>query len=544
MHVLTPACRMRRRSFLGGALAALSGCAAQGPAAGRRNRATRPGHLRYADGEGVSGLNVHLIPETSVALLANLSQAYLMRYDSHNRPYPELALAIPSRSNGGISADGRTIRFRLRRGLRWSDGAPITPADVVFSTHVVLDPSNSDIFRSSFAAVTDVDARGADEVVFRLRERYAAFTDSFFSSDSACILPRHLFGRTNDLRHAAYNDLPIGHGPFIVTRWKRDESVELIANPNYFRGRPLLDRITYAMVPDWNTIVNQLRSGDLDFAALMPADAYVQAREIPGFHGIAAPGGSFTQLGFNLSHPPLNDVVVRRALRLATNRRLLARKVARGLADVQESPLGPQSPHSDPHIPFAEYDPAQAARMLDAAGYVPGADGVRAKGSLRLAFDMVTATGSPAADQRAAIIASDWKTIGVALSVRHYTRTMLFNAYSANGILERGKFDIEQSHEGYGTFGDLSLIFSCSAFPPGANTAHYCSPAYERANTAFTTTYEPGRSQSGADAYQRQLVSDAPTIVLYIERDLYVLSDDFTGFAPCATFDGNERWKL
>jgi peptide/nickel transport system substrate-binding protein len=351
-------------------------------------------------------------------------------------------------------------------------------------------------------------------------------------------------GRASDLPHAAYNELPVGHGPFTITRWKRDESVELIANPHYFRGRPLLDRITYAMVPDWNTIVNQLRTGELDFAALMPADAYEEARQIPGFHGISAPGGTFTQLSFNLTHPPLDDVVVRRALRLATNRRLLARKVSRGLADVQESPLGPQSPHTDPHIGFAEYDPTHAARMLDAAGYVLGADGVRAKGSLRLAFDLVTATGSPAADQRATIIASDWKKIGVALSVRHYTRTMLYNSYSANGILERGKFDIEQSHEGYGTFGDLSLIFGCSAFPPGANTSHYCSPAYERANKTFTTTYEAAPLQSAADAYQRTLVADVPTIVLYIERDLYALSDDFSGFAPRGTFDGNERWRI
>jgi peptide/nickel transport system substrate-binding protein len=531
-----------RRAFLAGTLAALSGCGAATHmrSTGHRNRATRPGHLRYTDGEGVSGLNIHLVPETSVGFLADLAGAYLIRYDARNRPYAELAEVIPSRENGGISADGKTITFRMRPGLRWSDGAPLTAADVVFSTHVVLDPSNNDIFRSTLAALSDVDRRGATEVVFRLREPYAAFTDSFFSSDTMCLLPRHLFSGTSGLS----NEKPIGHGPFMIERWKRDEAVEFVANPRYFRGRPMLDRITYAIVTDWNTIVNQLRSGDLDFAALMPADAYLQARQIPGFHGVAGPGGAFTQLSFNLTHPPLDDLVVRRALRLATNRRLLAAKVGRGLADLQESPLGAQSPHSDPHLAFTEYDPRRAAELLESAGYVRAADGVRAKGSLRLAFDLVTPTGSPATDQRAAIIQSDWKKIGVALTIRRYTRTMLYNSYAGNGILERGKFDIEQSHEGYGIFGDLSLIFGCRSFPPGANTSHYCSPAYERANAAFTTTYDAGAMQRAADAYQARLAADIPMIVLSIERDLYVLSDDFTGFAPRGTLDGSERWRI
>ncbi len=535
--------RFSRGAFLGSA-AAFAGCTTLRGGGGRRNRGTIPGTLRYADGEGISGLNDHLYAQLSVDFLCDLSQGFLMRYDAHDRPYGDLALAVPSLANGGIAKDGKTIAFRLRRGVRWHDGAPFTAEDVVFSVHATANPANNDLFHSNLSVIADVDRRGDDEVVFRLKRPYAPFTDLFFSSDASCILPKHLLASLPSIERAAYNGLPVGLGPFVVKQWRRGDSVEMTANEHFHGGRPRLDKIVYRIMTDWNTIQNEFLTGGLDLAILAPANAYLRATAAPGFHGVTTPGGSFTQFSFNLAHPAIRDLAVRRALRFATNRPLLARKVMRGLADLQESPIGGQSPHRDGNIRAVPYDPKAAVALLEAAGWRLGGDGVRAKGDERLSFDLVLPSGVPERDAIAAIVQSDWAKIGVQAVVKHFSATTLYDTYGDGGILQRGKYDIEQSHQGYGIYGDVSAIFSCDTKPPGANTTRYCDPAFDREIGAFNAAYDPSRSQRLADSYQQRLVDDVPAIVLFIGRDLSIVSDDLKGYVPRATFDGSERWSI
>jgi peptide/nickel transport system substrate-binding protein len=541
--------RASRRAFLLGS-AAFAACsrvdvATRSGSLGDRNRFTIPGTLRYADGEGVSGLNLYLIPQLSVATLANLAMGYLMRYDAQNRPYAELAEEIPSLANGGISRDGRTITFRLRGGVRWHDGAPVTADDVVFSTHAALNPANIVPLASELSAVADVGARGDRTVVFRLKRAYAPFTDGFFSSDSLPILPKHVLGTLPNIDHAPYNDLPIGFGPFKFVRWKRDESVELVASTNYFRGRPLLDRIVYRIVPDWNTILTQFETGALDFACFMPASVYERGRTLQGFRGISAPGSVYSQISFNLQRPPLDDITVRRALRLATDRRTVVAKVLHGLADLQESPVGGQSPHDDSQIPLVPFDIGKANALLDADGWTRGVDGIRTKGARRLAFEVVVSSGQPQRDLEIEIVRNDWGKIGASLTVKHYLPSLLYGAAADGGILVNGRFDAEVSNEGYGAFGDLSPSYSCAAMRPrGNNVDAYCSARFDADENAFDSTYDPAQSQRLADRAQEQLVEDVPTMVVDIPRDLFVLNRDFRGFAPRVTFDGSERWSI
>jgi peptide/nickel transport system substrate-binding protein len=538
---------LSRRSFLLSGSAALASCTVVGAggANGRVNRTTIPGTLRYTDGEGVSGLNAHLVPELSVGFLSNLHQGFLMRYDARGRPYGDLAVDVPSLANGGIAKDGKTITFRLRRGAKWSDGAPFGPDDVVFTTHVSLSSANNDLYRNTLLSIADVARRGVDEVVFRLKTPYAPFTDGFFSSDAACIYPKHLLEHVSAIDRGSYADLPIGLGPFTVARWRRDESVELVANPNFHLGRPKLDKIVYKILTDWNTILNDIRTGDLDLAMLVPSAQFVQGSRIEGYHGVTVAGGTFSQLSFNLKHPPLDDLRVRQALRYATNRRLLAQKVMHGLVDMQESPVGGQSAHTDTHIPFHEYDPKRAAALLDSAGWRAGADGIRVKNGAPLTLTLVTSTGNQERDAIAAIVQDDWRQLGVDLTIKHYPPTMLYNTYAAGGILEHGRFDVEQSHQGYGLFGDETQIWACDSQPPVAvNTSRYCNPAFDRALDAFKREYDPVRSQRLADTFQEQIAEDIPTVVLFIARDLYIASDDFKGLHPGATFDGSENWTI
>ena len=162
-----------------------------------------------------------------------------------------------------------------------------------------------------------------------------------------------------------------------------------------------------------------------------------------------------------------------------------------------------------------------------------------------LALTLVTSTGNQERDAIAAIVQDDWKRLGVDLTIKHYPATMLYNTYAAGGILERGRFDVEQSHQGYGLFGDETQIWACASQPPVAvNTSHYCNPKFDRALAAFKQEYDPARSQHLADTFQEQLAQDIPTVVLFIARDLYIASNDFKGLHPGCTFDGSENWTI
>lgn len=114
-------------------------------------------HLIIADGTGdVPTLNPHLFTETTLGYISEMTQAYLVKYDAQNRPYPELVTVVPTLANGGISKDGKVITWHLRHGVKWSDGAPFNADDVVFSTKAVLNPANNEVGRDGWDLITKI----------------------------------------------------------------------------------------------------------------------------------------------------------------------------------------------------------------------------------------------------------------------------------------------------------------------------------------------------------------------------------------------------
>ncbi|MGH7749222.1 MAG: ABC transporter substrate-binding protein, partial [Candidatus Dormibacteria bacterium] len=143
-----------------------SGPSTSGAAVVRRNAFTVPHVLRFADGEDVAGLNPHLVQQTSLSLLSSLTAAWLVKINHENQPVPELATEVPTKANGGISADGKTITYHLRTNAKWSDGVPFSADDVVFSTKAVLNPANLEVSRTGWNLITKIDAPDKYTVVY------------------------------------------------------------------------------------------------------------------------------------------------------------------------------------------------------------------------------------------------------------------------------------------------------------------------------------------------------------------------------------------
>jgi ABC-type transport system substrate-binding protein len=176
-------------------LAVDAGAAGTQNANGRANAWTTPHVLTISDGGDVNTLNPHLGQSAPVANLSEMTMAWLVKWDEHNKPYPELATQVPTQTNGGVSKDGRTITYHLRKGVVWSDGVPFNGDDVVFSTAVVNNLANNEAGRLD--QIVKVDEPDKFTIVYHLKKPYSLSSAAFFSSCCAnpCLLPKHLLAK-------------------------------------------------------------------------------------------------------------------------------------------------------------------------------------------------------------------------------------------------------------------------------------------------------------------------------------------------------------
>ncbi len=212
-------------------VAACAGCAPRGNAGA--------GHvLRIADLSDPSSLDPLLAHDQDTIGYDLLVCQTLVGMDAQNRLTPVLIERIPSRANGGISGDGKTIVYRLRKGVRFSDGVELTAADVAFTYRAIMDPRNPVLSQDAYRRIASLSTPDRYTVVIRLKRPWnAAVSDVFAQSDFAFgILPAHAFTSTL-LQHAAWEQHPFGSGPFRVTQWRRGERIVLEPNP-YFSPKP------------------------------------------------------------------------------------------------------------------------------------------------------------------------------------------------------------------------------------------------------------------------------------------------------------------
>ncbi|HXO16547.1 MAG TPA: peptide ABC transporter substrate-binding protein [Candidatus Dormibacteraeota bacterium] len=520
------------------AAATLCSCTKSGSPAGtggRMNAWTQPHVLRFSDASDVNTLNPHFGQIIDVGYLSSMTMAYLIKWDEHNRPYAELATQVPTQADGGVSKDGLTITYHLRKGVRWSDGAPFDADDVVFSTRVVLNPATNEVGRQGWDQISKIDEPDKFTVIYHLKKPYSPFIETFFSTAGAnpCILPKHLLEKYPNINNVPYNSLPIGIGPFKYLRWDRAQDVILVANPLYWRGRPRLNEVIYKIIPDRDTLLSQLEAKETDMWNLVPGAYLSRVQAVPGLAVIRQPGYGFGHLDFNLQRPVLHDPVVREALRMAIDRRTLRDKIGRGVGILQEVATPPSSPYAVTSIPMVPFDIARANALLDQAGWTRGADGIRQKNGMQLSLTFATSAGSPDTDERIELIRSWWKQIGADITVRHYPPALMFAPLPQGGIVYSNKWDVIIFQWVNDAIGDYSPIYDCKAFPPnGQNDLRWCNPRAQAAMTALYGHYGQVERNNDVLTVQTEFVKDAPSIVTGLAEDIYGYNKDLKNFHP------------
>jgi peptide/nickel transport system substrate-binding protein len=526
-----------------------SGAVTQASAGTARLRNSTAGILRMAGDQNPDNLNPLIGTQVIDTDLSLFWGGYLFLWNDQNQFVPELATAVPTLDNGGVSSDGLTITYHLRNGVLWQDGSPFTAADVVYSWRQVLNPRNDAGSRQGYDQIRSIDTPNAHTLVVHLKRRYAPFVATFFSMSASafCILPEHLLSRYSSLNQVTYNQIPIGTGPFRVVS-NANGRVRLVANPLYWRGVPGLKEIDYQYVSSDAKILDQLKAQKIDFY-----DDAAQALE-PKLHGIGGttvylyPFTRWTDIGFNLSRPQLRDARVRHALAYAIDREGLIEHVTHGVNFPADSDQPPFFWAHDDHIKTDPYDPAIAARLLDAAGWIVGRDGVRRKGGTPMALEMVGSIGDQTVADAQRFIQREWQRIGVRVNIHNYDSARLYNDKDDGGIEQNGLYDVAIEDWANGVDPDESQLFMCDMAPPaGWNIYHYCDPKLDAAENAGISDYRITRRKRDYDRVQRILAADLPIVVLWFQQRQDVADIGLQNYRPAhavSPFWNAWQWKL
>ncbi|MBV8366767.1 MAG: peptide ABC transporter substrate-binding protein [Candidatus Eremiobacteraeota bacterium] len=460
------------------------------------------------------------------------------RFDDRGQPVPALATTFPTAGNGLVSKDGLRVTFKLRPNARWSDGAPVTADDVVFTWHAIMNPANPVTHTAGYDKIKTILVQGPHQVTVVLREPFAPAVYLFSEGDFPP-LPAHLLAGHTPLNNIPYDSAPVGDGPFVLARWDRGSELIFDANPRYWRGRPRLDHVRIRIIPSTTTALQLLRTHEIDVLDGVPK---AQVRELDGIDGIRIHAhliAAYRHLDFNVRNPILADVAVRRAIARGIDYRRIMDTVYAGYGERAASDIPPFSWAANDLKPIP-YDPATARRILDDAGWLAGADGVRAKHGTRLALTLSSAAGNRAAESAEALIQQQLKAVGIDLAIKNYAGAVLFDEH---GPLFSGTYDMAWIENTEGVDPDDLAAWGCDYMPrQGINTDFFCDrrvDAYLR--DAQRRSDQAVRRRDYEQAWTIML-DEVPAVIVYWDKSVvaansdlrnYVMSPVITDFWNC-----------
>jgi len=461
--------------------------------------------------------------------------AWLVRFDAHSNPTPELAQELPTTANGGISKDGLTITYKLRRNVVWHDGVPFTSKDVKFTYSAVVNKANNVISQAGYNLVKSVDTPDDFTVIFHMKEPFSPFVNTVLgeSDDPYEVIPAHLLQQLPNVNNVPFNSHPVGTGPYKLKEWSRGDHLEFVPNVKYFLGKPKLDRIIIKIIPDENTELSQLKTHEIDWQFEASPQEYKELKTLTEIKSILQEKNNYERIQFNTKHPPLDDVRVRQAIAYAIDSQKLVDSLTFGSAQVADQDLPPFMWAHAENLPRYTFDLAKAKSLMKDAGWTPGPDGYLQKDGRRLSLQFVYNTTNVTRRGAAVQVQSMLKDLGIDLQIKTYLGQQLFASIGMGGILQSGKFDLAWTGWVAGIDPDQSSMFMCNAQPPnGNNETHYCNPQLDAAEKTALAKFDRPSRKAAYQTIEELLARDQPQIIVWWPRQIQSINPDFKGFDP------------
>ncbi|MBI4790411.1 MAG: peptide ABC transporter substrate-binding protein [Chloroflexi bacterium] len=397
-------------------------------------------------------LNLALVSQTVLGDITDFFAEGLLNTNEKGEWFPVLATQVPTKENGGVSADGKTITYKLRQNVKFHDGSPFTCEDVVFSWKAATTPNNGSIAASNFKDVDSVTCPDPATVVIKFKQFYAAWIRLFNGNYQTYIYPKNA-GKPEDLKTWAYNRKPVGTGPFMVTEFVTGDHITLVRNENYWQpGKPYLDRVIVRIVPSSEVAKQLMKSGEADIMWNNTEADLPEVEKMTNVKLFSAlqPGGERLILNTvkpgdpsdnKTPHSILGDLKVRQAIAYGIDKKTIIDKLLFGKALPGSSEMN-ADPFNCTGITAYAFDQAKAKQLLEEAGWKPGPDGIRVKDGQRLRLKYQTTTGNKLREDSQVLILENMKAIGIEFFIENQPSSLILGSWAANSPRKKGNFDI------------------------------------------------------------------------------------------------------
>lgn len=501
-------------------LALLFGCGESGPATPVKpvSQADIPSRPQSGGSiiEAMLGEPSNLIPPlaTDGASHEVAAQIYvsLIKYDKNIEIVPYAAESYT------VENDGTLLKFKLREDIFWFDGEQLTAEDVEFTYLLMIDPKTPTAYAENFKAVKAFRRTGKFTIEVEYEEPFAKALITWAMD----ILPKHAL-QGEDLLNTRYSRDPLGAGPYKLKEWTAGSQMVLEANPDFFEGKPYIERVVYRMIPDLSTQFLELKAGNLDTMGLTPLQFLYQTSG-PGWDGsfnkFEYLSSGYTFLGFNMKHQFFKDVRVRQAIDYAIDRREIVKGVLYGLGEAANGPYKPGTWQYNEVVTPRAYDLDAARALLAEAGWTDSdGDGILDKDGVPFAFSIITNQGNTQRIKTGVIIQQRLKDVGIIVDLR----TVEWAAFIKE-FVDKGRFDAIIL--GWNILQDpdiFSVWHSSMAVDGGLNFTRYKNPELDALLEQGRRLVVQDERKPIYDMVQQILHDDVPYCFLYVPKSLPIV---------------------
>lgn len=484
-------------------------------------------------------------------------RSLLMRDDSL-KLRPVMAEEIPTLENGGIELlpeGGMKTTWKLKKGFKWEDGAPVTAEDFIFAHKAIMTQGMPVITRDIDRRIGRMEAPDPYTLVVYWKERfYRANEDVHYP------LPKHVLEPIlkqgpKKYRESFFNTNPIANGPFRLKDWEPGNHLVLERNPHYPGDPPHFERVIYKIIPNTGTLEANLASNaihaisPIGFSLDQGLD--IQKRRGKEFKIHFTPGMYWEHMDVNTQSPLLNDKRVRQALLYATNRKGIVKALFEGKQEMAHTWLPAKHYGYNPDAKKYAYDLERAKKRLKEAGWEPGTNGIRRNSDGKeLRLVLMTTSGDKLREKVQQIIRSDWRKAGIEVTLRNQPAKVFFSdtvRYRKFPHLAMYSWVLNPSSDGENVW-TIKNIPSEKNNWQGQNTSGFVHEEISRLNHLIPATIDKRKRFELFQKEQEIWTEELPAIPLYFHVEVSVTNPRFLNWKPTGTNTpvtwNAEKWRF
>lgn len=487
--------------------------------------------------EEVEFTNVMYTQGGNSLMAAKLAQRGLLFLDKDSNWTGELAVEVPSTDNGGIADDGKKITYRLRDGVTFHDGTPVTSADVKATWEAIMSPDNTPITRFGYDKIGSVETPDDLTVVLNFSEPFASWPLLF-----DFVLPKHVIEENSPgLDQSEAMRQPIGFGPFKFAEWKPGDYIAYEAFEDYWRGAPKIDRLILQVYKNVEAEMQAVEAKEIDIAWGLQVSLIPKIRELEpqGISLVTVFRAAYDLYSMNPDEPLFKDIRTRRAIHHAIDKEFLVEKQLFGEGKLTNSAWGGSPWENTDLVPY-EYDQDMAKQLLEEVGWkdedgdgileAHGVEGI--EDGTPLSFLHLTWCGAPQRADTQLFVQQMLKEIGIDMQIDCRRSAELFGTWGQGGVWSHGEFQMAGWAHGLRVPDpEISNRFLCSEVASEENQAgsqwhRYCNPDVDELLLAQSQEFDAAKRTEYLFEAQKIMHDDAYIIYLFRGPSVYSVRSD------------------